>query len=117
MTITSEARRGRPGSAPGRPGWWRGCKEPARSQGDAWQPPSPLWHGWVAAHQRVLDYRTAARGALMVGRTPPSAAGPLAGQSRATNPAWEERDEGVPRGPGGPPHRFRGHQMSYSSLM
>ena len=53
----------------------------------------------------------------MVGRTPPSAAGPLAGQSRATNPAWEERDEGVPRGPGVRPTNSAVTGMSYSSLM
>src|ERR1035438_570781 len=53
MTITSEARRIRPGSASGQPAWWRGCEEPARSQGDAWQPLSPLWHGWV---RRIRGY-------------------------------------------------------------
>jgi hypothetical protein len=38
----------------------------------------------------------------MVGRTPWSAAGPLAGFLRWSTKA----DEGVGRGPGGPPHRF-----------
>jgi len=44
--------------------------------------------------------------AQVVGRTPWSAAGPPAGSSPVSE-TWcigKERDEGVPRGPGGPPY-------------
>ncbi len=45
-----------------------------------------------------------------VGRTPWSAAGPLAGFRALCKSSREERDEGVPRGPGGPPHQA--HRMA-----
>src|ERR1022692_2509990 len=48
--------------------------------------------------------------AQMVGRTPPSAAGPLAGHHRRC-PASQERVQGDPRGPGGPPHRMQANDL------
>src|SRR3989442_404885 len=52
-------------------------------------------------------YRTACK---IVGRPPRSAAGPLAGLPVVdeTDPVGEERVQGDPRGPGGPPHNFCG---------
>src|ERR1035441_5468759 len=48
-------------------------------------------------------------GAWVVGRTPRSAADALVGllaPCRMLNSLFRQRDEGVPRGPGGPPHHL-----------
>src|SRR5881409_4280678 len=57
-----------------------------------------------------LVFPITGRPAKLVGRTPRSAAGPLAGLPVVdeTHPVGEERVLGDPRGPGGPPHNFCG---------
>ena len=63
-----------------------------------------------------LTFASTAPSALMVGRTPWSAADAPVGllaPRKVLTPLFRLRDEGVPRGPGGPPHQCRSIPISW----
>ena len=69
--------------------------------------------------ERAASLFSGAQSALMVGRTPWSAADALVGLL-ATNRAGfpgEQRVQGDPRGPGGPPHHFYRIRSRFSALI